>query len=339
MKLIITGGSGFIGSAVVRRAIEIGYTVINVDALTYSACQSNLISVKDNDRFIFEHIDIRDKDKLLRLFEKYQPDAVMHLAAETHVDRSIASPAIFLETNVIGTFNLLEVVRDYFQSSNCPSDFRFHHISTDEVFGSLPLDSTYKFSESSPYNPRNPYSASKASSDHLVRSWHETFGIPVIISNCSNNYGPYQYPEKLIPLVILNALFGKSLPIYGDGSNIRDWLHVEDHAQALLIVLRQGEIGSSYNIGGENEVSNLSLVRKLCLLMDDAHPRSAGSYTDLISFIPDRLGHDLRYAIDPGRIMRELDWKPKFSIEDGLEKTVMWYLTNEDWWRPLYRLN
>ena len=337
MKIVITGGSGFIGSAVVRLAIKMGHTVINVDALTYSASQANLSSVSDNERYIFEHVDIRKKEHLSNVFDKYQPDAVMHLAAETHVDRSITTSDIFLETNVFGTFNLLEVVREYWQSKRCPDSFRFHHVSTDEVFGSLPLGSSLKFTEESPYQPRNPYSASKASSDHFVRAWYETFRLPTVLTNCSNNYGPFQYPEKLIPLVVLNALSEKSLPIYGDGSNIRDWLYVEDHADALLKVLKHGEIGKSYNIGGENEISNLDLVRKLCVIMDAMRPRNAGSYKDLIRFVPDRLGHDTRYAINPKRMVEELHWKPKVSLDFGLEKTVNWYLDNENWWNQLVR--
>ena len=268
-------------------------------------------------------------------FVTHQPDIVMHLAAESHVDRSIDGPADFIETNITGTFNMLEAARTYWIAQGRPEGFRFHHISTDEVFGSLPADKSVMFTEDTAYDPRSPYSASKASSDHLVRAWGETYGLPVVLSNCSNNYGPYHFPEKLIPVVILNALAGKALPIYGDGSNIRDWLYVEDHADALLLVAQQGEIGRSYNIGGENERTNLQLVETICGILDRLHPREAGSYGDLITFVTDRPGHDARYAIDPSRIRSELGWSPSVTVEEGLERTVRWYLENEDWWRPL----
>ena len=333
MKLLVTGGAGFIGSAVVRLAIARGYFVINVDALTYAACMSNLESVLYHPRYTFEQVDIRDRTGLHEVFAKHNPDAVMHLAAESHVDRSIDDPAVFMETNVIGTFNMLEAARDYWQEQGKPKSFRFHHISTDEDFSSL--GPTGMFTEVTPYDPRSPYSASKASSDHIVRAWHETYGLPVVLTNCSNNYGPYHFPEKLIPLVILNALAGKPLPIYGDGGNIRDWLYVDDHADALLLVLEKGVLGRSYNIGGENERTNLDLVKTLCEILDRLQPRNEGSYADLITFVFDRPGHDARYAIDPSRIRDELGWRPSVTIEEGLERTIKWYLQNENWWRPL----
>ena len=335
MKILVTGGAGFIGSAVVRLAINRGHSVVNVDALTYSASLENLSSVKDNPNYSFEHLDIRNRDDLDDIFEQYKPDKVMHLAAESHVDRSIDGPSDFVETNINGTFNLLEAARTYWRASRKPETFCFHHISTDEVFGSLPSDSTVQFKENTPYDPRSPYSASKASSDHLVRAWHKTYGLPVVITNCSNNYGPYQFPEKLVPVVILNALAGKQLPIYGNGSNIRDWLYVEDHADALLLVLQKGIIGRSYNIGGENERTNLELVQTLCTILDRLRPRTIGKFADLITFVPDRPGHDARYAIDPSRIRYELGWRPSVTVEKGLEKTVQWFLDNESWWKPL----
>ena len=335
MKILVTGGAGFIGSAVVRLAIERGHSVVNVDALTYAACLENLSSVSDNPNYSFEHADIRNRNVLDAIFENHKPDTVMHLAAESHVDRSIDGPVIFIETNVLGTFNMLEAARTYWQACGKPETFRFHHISTDEVFGSLPHDPAVQFTEETPYDPRSPYSASKASSDHLVRAWHETYSLPVVLSNCSNNYGPYHFPEKLVPVTILNALAGKPLPIYGNGSNIRDWLYVEDHADALLLVLEKGTIGRSYNIGGENERRNLELVQTLCEILDRVKPRTEGTYAELITFVQDRPGHDARYAIDPRRIRDELGWRPSVTVEQGLEKTVEWYLDNEDWWKPL----
>ncbi len=335
MKILVTGGAGFIGSAVVRLAIKRGHSIINVDALTYAACLDNVASVSDNPSYSFELADIRNRNALDEIFEKHQPEAVMHLAAESHVDRSIDGPADFIETNVTGTFNMLEAARNYWQAHGKPETFRFHHISTDEVFGSLPNDSSMQFTEETPYDPRSPYSASKASSDHLVRSWHETYGLPIVLTNCSNNYGPYHFPEKLVPVIILNALAGKPLPIYGNGSNIRDWLYVEDHVDALLLVLAKGTIGRSYNIGGENERTNLELVQTLCKILDLLKPRNAGSHADLITFVQDRAGHDARYAIDPSRIRDELGWRPSVTVEEGLEKTVQWYLDNEGWWKPL----
>lgn len=336
MKLLVTGGAGFIGSAVVRLAIARGHQVVNVDALTYAACLENVAPVADNPGYAFEQADIRDRQALDRIFAAHEPDAVMHLAAESHVDRSIDGPSDFIETNITGTFNMLEAARSYWSAKGKPESFRFHHISTDEVFGSLPADPSVKFTEETPYDPRSPYSASKASSDHLVRAWQETYGLPVVLTNCSNNYGPYHFPEKLIPVVILNALAGKDLPIYGDGSNVRDWLYVEDHADALLLVVQKGEVGRSYNIGGENERSNLELVQTLCTILDDKSPRADGlSYKEQITFVTDRPGHDARYAIEPARIRKELGWRPSVTVEEGLAATVQWYLDNEDWWKPL----
>jgi dTDP-glucose 4,6-dehydratase len=332
MKLLVTGGAGFIGSAVVRQAIAAGHEVVNLDALTYAACLDNLASVADDPGYAFEHADIRDRAALDRIFAQHRPDAVMHLAAESHVDRSIDGPGTFIDTNVMGTFHLLEAARAYWTREGRPEGFRFHHISTDEVFGSLGAEG--QFTEETPYDPRSPYSASKAGSDHLVRAWHETYGLPVVLTNCSNNYGPFHFPEKLIPVVILNALAGKPLPIYGDGSNVRDWLYVEDHAEALLLVVQRGAVGRSYNIGGENERTNLDLVQTLCGILDRLAPRE-GSYADLISFVTDRPGHDARYAIDPTRIRAELGWRPSVTVEEGLEKTVRWYLDNRPWWQAL----
>jgi len=336
MKLLITGGAGFIGSAVVRQAIAAGHAVTNLDALTYAACLDNVASVADNPLYAFEQADIRDRAALDRIFAAHQPDAVMHLAAESHVDRSIDGPGDFIETNITGTFNMLEAARKYWVKSGKPARFRFHHISTDEVYGSLPADPAVLFTEDTGYDPRSPYSASKAASDHLVRAWGETYGLPVVLSNCSNNYGPYHFPEKLVPVIILNALAGKDLPIYGDGSNVRDWLYVEDHAEALLCVLQKGALGRSYNIGGENERSNLDLVKTLCGILDVKRPRADGlSYADQITYVTDRPGHDARYAIDPSRIRDELGWRPSVTVEEGLERTVQWYLDNENWWRAL----
>ncbi len=333
MKLLVTGGAGFIGSAVVRLAVARGHHVINLDALTYAACLDNVAAVADSPLYDFVQADIRDRPALDAAFATHQPDAVMHLAAESHVDRSIDGPGDFIATNITGTYHMLEAARSYWVQAGKPDTFRFHHISTDEVFGSL--GPTGQFSEDTPYDPRSPYSASKASSDHLVRAWAETYGLPVVLTNCSNNYGPYHFPEKLIPVVILNALAGKPLPIYGDGSNIRDWLYVEDHADALLLVLQKGLPGRSYNIGGENERSNLELVQTLCTILDELRPKNAGSYADQITFVTDRPGHDARYAIDPSRMRDELGWRPSVTVEEGLRLTVQWYLDNEKWWRAL----
>ena len=332
MKILITGGAGFIGSAVVRQAIRDGHEVVNLDALTYAANLANVKSVSNAPGYAFEQVDIRDRAALHRVFAEHRPDAVMHLAAESHVDRSIDGPGEFIETNINGTYNLLEAARTYWTREGKPEGFRFHHISTDEVFGSLGEDG--QFTEETPYDPRSPYSASKAASDHLVRAWHETYGLPVVMTNCSNNYGPFHFPEKLVPVVILKALSGQPIPVYGDGGNIRDWLYVEDHADALLTVLEKGELGRSYNIGGENEAKNIDLVRTICAHMDDLHPAGA-PHADLITFVTDRPGHDRRYAIDPTRIRNELGWRPSVTVEEGLRRTVEWYLANEDWWRPL----
>ena len=332
MKLLVTGGAGFIGSAVVRLALARGHEVVNLDALTYAACLENVASVSGSPLYTFEQADIRDLPALEAIFQKHQPDAVMHLAAESHVDRSIDGPQAFIETNVMGTYNMLQAARHYWEGRGKPKDFRFHHISTDEVFGSL--GATGQFTEETPYDPRSPYSASKASSDHLVRAWAETYGLPVVLTNCSNNYGPFHFPEKLIPVVILSALAGKPIPIYGKGENVRDWLYVEDHADALLLVLEKGALGRSYNIGGENERSNLELVQTICTILDALKPASE-PYADLIEFVSDRPGHDLRYAIDPTRIREELGWRPSVTVEEGLEKTVRWYLEHEEWWQPL----
>ena len=332
MKILITGGAGFIGSAVVRQAIRDGHSVVNVDALTYAACLDNVAEAGNSPNYVFEHADIRDRAALDRIFTEHRPDAVMHLAAESHVDRSIDGPGDFVQTNVIGTFNMLEAARAYWIAAGKPAAFRFHHISTDEVFGTL--GETGQFTEDTPYAPNSPYSATKAGSDHLVRAWHETYGLPVVMTNCSNNYGPYHFPEKLIPVVILKALAGEPIPVYGKGENVRDWLYVEDHADALLTVLTHGELGRSYNIGGENEARNIDIVRTICAILDDRRPK-ARPHADQITFVTDRPGHDLRYAIDPARIRTELGWRPSVTLEQGLEKTVDWYLENEAWWRPL----
>ncbi|MGV6875740.1 dTDP-glucose 4,6-dehydratase [Pseudochelatococcus sp. B33] len=332
MKILVTGGAGFIGSAVVRLAVACGHSVVNVDALTYAACLDNVASVADSSLYAFERVDIRDRSNLDRVFATHEPDAVMHLAAESHVDRSIDGPSVFIETNIVGTYNLLEAARSYWAGKDKPPAFRFHHVSTDEVFGSL--GETGQFTEETPYDPRSPYSASKAASDHLVRAWHETYGLPTVLTNCSNNYGPYHFPEKLIPVTILNALAGKPIPVYGQGSNVRDWLYVEDHADALLLVLGEGRVGSSYNVGGENEYRNIDVVRALCAILDRKRP-TGRSYAEQITFVKDRPGHDARYAIDPTRIREELGWRPSVTLEEGLDRTVQWYLDNESWWRPL----
>ncbi|MFN4156878.1 MAG: dTDP-glucose 4,6-dehydratase [Gemmobacter sp.] len=332
MKILVTGGAGFIGSAVVRQAVARGHHVVNLDALTYAANPANVAEVAGSPLYAFEHADIRDRKGLDRVFAAHAPGAVMHLAAESHVDRSIDGPGAFIETNISGTYHLLEAARAFWLGAGRPEAFRFHHISTDEVFGSL--GATGQFTEATPYDPRSPYSASKAASDHLVRAWGETYGLPVLLTNCSNNYGPYHFPEKLIPVVILNALHGRAIPVYGQGVNVRDWLFVEDHADALLCVLEKGAVGRSYNIGGENEAANIDIVRMICALMDEMRPEGA-PHDRLITFVADRPGHDLRYAIDPARIRAELGWRPSVSLEEGLRQTVAWYLANEGWWRPL----
>ena len=332
MKLLVTGGAGFIGSAVVRLAVARGHSIVNLDALTYAACLENVASVADAPGYVFEHADIRDAGALTRVFAQHEPDAVLHLAAESHVDRSIDGPGAFIDTNVTGTYTLLQAARAYWEGAGRSPAFRFHHVSTDEVYGSLGPEG--QFTEDTPYAPNSPYSASKAASDHLVRAWGETYGLPVLLTNCSNNYGPYHFPEKLIPVVILNALAGREIPIYGTGANVRDWLYVEDHADALLTVLAKGAVGRSYNIGGENELSNLDLVRQICGILDEMRPGPV-PYSDLITFVADRPGHDARYAIDPARMRGELGWRPSVTVEEGLRRTVRWYLDNETWWRAL----
>ena len=332
MKLLVTGGAGFIGSAVVRHAVRAGLSVVNLDKLTYAGSLSNVAEVADSPLYAFEQADICDRKAVDRILAAHKPDAIMHLAAESHVDRSIDGPAAFIETNITGTYTMLEAARSYWTAQGKPDSFRFHHISTDEVLGSL--GPTGKFTEDTPYDPRSPYSASKASSDHLVRAWHETYGLPVVLTNCSNNYGPYHFPEKLIPVVILKALSGAPIPIYGKGDNIRDWLYVEDHAEALLLVVQKGSLGRSYNIGGENEATNLDLVQKICAILDQKRPGNK-PYADQITFVADRPGHDQRYAIDPTRIREELGWRPSVTLDEGLEKSIQWFLDNEDWWRAL----
>lgn len=334
-RILVTGGAGFIGSAVVRQLLaETDAFVVNLDKLTYAANLSSLPGAAGNPRYAFEKVDICDGDELRRVFAEHRPDAVMHLAAESHVDRSIDGPGEFIQTNVVGTFRLLEAVRGHW--SSLPADerasFRFHHISTDEVFGTLGDDGF--FTETTAYSPNSPYSASKASSDHLVRAWHETYGLPVVLTNCSNNYGPYHFPEKLIPLMILKGLKGEPLPVYGKGDNVRDWLYVEDHARALRLVLEKGVIGESYNIGGYNERTNLDVVRTLCALLDELAPAGA-PHDRLITFVADRPGHDKRYAIDASKITRELGWTPQETFETGLRKTVEWYLENRSWWEAI----
>jgi dTDP-glucose 4,6-dehydratase len=332
MKILVTGGAGFIGSAVVRLAVARRHEVVNLDALTYAANLANVAEVADSPLYAFEQGDIRDRAALDRVFATHRPDAVMHLAAESHVDRSIDGPGDFIETNVNGTFNMLEAARAYWMAQDKPEGFRFHHISTDEVYGSL--GATGQFTEETCYDPRSPYSASKAASDHFVRAWGETYGLPVLLTNCSNNYGPYHFPEKLIPVVIIRALAGEPIPVYGDGGNVRDWLYVEDHADALLTVLEKGAVGRTYNIGGENEAKNIDLVRTICAELDRLRPKGAPHHR-LITFVADRPGHDRRYAINPERIRKELGWRPTVTVEEGISRTVRWYLDNEAWWRPL----
>ncbi|WP_283131238.1 dTDP-glucose 4,6-dehydratase [Enterovibrio norvegicus] len=337
MKILVTGGAGFIGSAVVRHIIEnTSDSVVNLDKLTYAGNLESLSTVSDNERYTFEQVDICDRAELDRVFASHQPDVVMHLAAESHVDRSIDGPAAFIETNIIGTYALLEAARQYWNTleGDKKAAFRFHHISTDEVYGDLE-GTTDLFTEETSYEPSSPYSASKASSDHLVRAWLRTYGLPTIVTNCSNNYGPYHFPEKLIPLMILNALDGKALPVYGDGMQIRDWLFVEDHARALYKVVTEGEVGETYNIGGHNEKANIEVVKTICTLLEELVPNKPDGvvkYQDLITYVKDRPGHDVRYAIDASKIERELGWKPEETFESGIRETVMWYLDNKEWW-------
>lgn len=333
MKVLVTGGAGFIGSAVIRHILsQTGDSVVNVDKLTYAGNLESLAAVSGSERYRFEQVDICDQAALERVFAAHRPGAVMHLAAESHVDRSIEGPAAFVQTNIVGTYTLLEACRQYWQglTGAARDAFRFHHVSTDEVFGDLDGPEGL-FTESTPYAPSSPYSASKASSDHLVRAWYRTYGLPVLLTNCSNNYGPYHFPEKLIPLMILNALEGKPLPVYGRGDQVRDWLYVEDHARALCQVIARGRLGETYNIGGHNEKSNLQVVESLCDLLQELAPVAQRRYRDLITFVQDRPGHDHRYAIDAGKIERELGWAPRETFESGLRKTVQWYLDNQTW--------
>ena len=330
--LLVTGGAGFIGSAVCRHLVRQGYRVINVDKLTYAADLRSLQELHGSERYSFHQADICDGAAMARILAEGQPDAIMHLAAETHVDRSIDGPAVFVQTNVIGTVTLLQAALDYWREleGERRDSFRFHHISTDEVFGDLPLNEGI-FTEETPYDPSSPYSASKASSDHFVRAWHETYGLPIVLSNCSNNYGPFHFPEKLIPLMIINILNRNPLPVYGKGDNIRDWLWVEDHARAIDIIFHQGKIGETYNVGGFNEWKNIDLVKRLCEIMDQKLGRAKGESESQIEFVKDRPGHDFRYAIDASKLSRELGWNPSVNFEEGLEKTIDWYLANPEW--------
>ena len=336
--ILVTGGAGFIGSAVVRHIIaDTNNSVVVVDKLTYAGNLESLTPVADNERYSFEQVDICNRNELDRVFAQYQPDYVMHLAAESHVDRSIDGPADFIETNIVGTYTMLEAARQYWNGLDASRKeaFRFHHISTDEVYGDLHGTDDF-FTETTPYAPSSPYSASKASSDHLVRAWLRTYGFPTIVTNCSNNYGPYHFPEKLIPLIILNALAGKPLPVYGNGAQIRDWLYVEDHARALYLVVTEGAIGETYNIGGHNERKNIDVVKTVCALLEElvpSKPEGVEHYADLITYVTDRPGHDMRYAIDAAKIERELGWRPQETFESGIRKTVQWYLSNESWWK------
>ena len=335
-KILVTGGAGFIGSAVCRYLVkEKGVSVLNVDKLTYAGNTASLKEIDKSPLYRFVQADICDREKIAGLFAEFQPDAVMHLAAESHVDRSIDGPAAFIETNIVGTYTMLDCAREYWNglSGDLKQVFRFHHISTDEVYGSLGAEGL--FQETTPYDPRSPYSASKASSDHLVMAWHHTYGLPTVITNCSNNYGPYHFPEKLIPLVILNALDEKPLPIYGKGDNIRDWLYVEDHARALVLTVEKGVPGETYNVGGRNERTNLEVVETICRILDELKPRRRGKYTDLITFVKDRPGHDQRYAIDATKLETDLGWHALEDFDSGIRRTVQWYLDNEWWWGPI----
>ena len=340
MKILVTGGAGFIGSAVIRNSVLAGHEIINVDKLTYAANLQSLKSVDQHARYHFEQVDICDQEAVPSLLKKYQPDAIMHLAAESHVDRSIDGPDAFINTNIVGTFNLLSSANQYWKDlpSNRKDKFRFHHVSTDEVYGDLTRDDP-AFTETTSYDPSSPYSASKAASDHLVRAWARTYGIPTLITNCSNNYGPFQFPEKLIPVVILKALHGEPIPVYGKGDNIRDWLYVDDHVDALLTVLEKGIPGETYNIGGDNERSNIELVETICKLVDDRQETGSKSTKELITFVQDRPGHDMRYAINATKIETQLGWTPSVSWDQGFEKTLEWYMDNEWWWRPLIDSN
>ncbi|WP_318367795.1 dTDP-glucose 4,6-dehydratase [Enterobacter sp.] len=346
MKILVTGGAGFIGSAVIRNIIKNTQdSVVNVDKLTYAGNLESLVEIETSARYVFERADICDTEAMGRIFATHQPDAVMHLAAESHVDRSITGPAAFIETNIVGTYVLLEAARKYWSQldETRKAAFRFHHISTDEVYGDLPHPDEVPagtalplFTEKTPYSPSSPYSSSKASSDHLVRAWRRTYGLPTLVTNCSNNYGPYHFPEKLIPLIILNALAGKPLPVYGNGEQIRDWLFVEDHARALYKVVTEGVAGETYNIGGHNERKNIEVVKTICAILDDiiaTKPNNISSFAELITYVTDRPGHDLRYAIDASKIKDDLGWVPQETFESGIRKTVEWYLTNQDWWQ------
>lgn len=339
LKMLITGGAGFIGSAVIRELLaNTVHLVANVDKLTYAGNPESIVGAASSERYRFHHMDICNQESMTRLFSDFKPDVVMHLAAESHVDRSIDGPAAFIQTNIVGTYSLLESARAYWQTldGSRKANFRFHHVSTDEVYGDLEGDESL-FTEETAYAPSSPYSATKASSDHLVRAWHRTYGLPVVITNCSNNYGPYHFPEKLIPHMILSAIQGKPLPVYGDGGQIRDWLYVEDHARALVEVATRGRVGETYNIGGHNEKRNLEVVETVCQLLDklaaDERPATLGSYKELITFVKDRPGHDQRYAIDASKIQRELGWVPRETFDSGIRKTVEWYLINRPWWR------
>jgi dTDP-glucose 4,6-dehydratase len=334
-RILVTGGAGFIGSAVCRHLARAGHHVVNVDKLTYAGNLDSLRELDNSPLYVFHRADICDEQSMLGILRAERIGKIMHLAAESHVDRSIDGPAVFLETNVMGTFRLLDAALTWWREQSEPDDFRFHHISTDEVFGDLPFDEGV-FTEETPYAPSSPYSASKAASDHLVRAWHETYGLPVVLSNCSNNYGPYHFPEKLVPLVILNGLEGKRLPVYGKGANVRDWLYVDDHASALETIIMNGQVGESYNVGGRAERANLAVVETICDLLDARRPLTDGRpRRDLIEFVADRPGHDRRYAINPAKIENELGWRAAESFETGLEKTIDWYLANEWWWRPI----